>query len=168
MRIKVWKPGEPGNPSTRNYYYQFFQRKKRYRGILDVRNAEQARGAAEQIWIDEWNKEKEPERVEPKPVRLFSEFAIKTYLPWSKSHKASYEDDVRITTMLTEIFKDKTLPEIKPAMVELFKSPASRTGQSSSYHQPRAFGFIQDLHRSYSTRRSRIESVPKRGAIRFG
>lgn len=130
MRIKVWKPGEPGNPSTRNYYYQFFQRKKRYRGILDVRNAEQARGAAEQIWIDEWNKEKEPERVEPKPARLFSEFAIKTYLPWSKSHKASYEDDVRITTMLTDFFKDKTLAEIEPAMVELFKSERLKPGKA--------------------------------------
>ncbi|HXQ32867.1 MAG TPA: hypothetical protein VN843_02475 [Anaerolineales bacterium] len=43
MNIKIWKPGQKGNPSDRQYYCQFFQRKKRYRGVLEARNAEQAK-----------------------------------------------------------------------------------------------------------------------------
>ena len=43
MNIRIWKPGEEGNPCARHYYYQFFQRKKRYRGVLEARNAEQAK-----------------------------------------------------------------------------------------------------------------------------
>jgi integrase len=130
MNINLWKPGEKGNPSTRNYYYQFFQRKRRYRGILDARNAEQAKRGAEQIWMDEWNKKHDPKPVEPKPVRMFAEFVKETYLPWSESHKASYGDDVRITTMLTDFFKDKTLTEIKPAMIEQFKSNRRNAGKA--------------------------------------
>src|SRR4051812_13061047 len=114
MNIKIWKPGQDGNPSDRNYYYRFHQDHKRYRGILDARNAEQAKRAAEQIWIDAWSKKHDPETVEPKPVRMFADFVTETYLPWAQSHKASYGDDVRITTMLTGFFKDKQLDEIKP------------------------------------------------------
>lgn len=130
MNIKIWKPGEKGNPSARNYYYQFFQGQQRYRGILEVRNVEQARRAADQIWIDEWNKKHDPEPVEAKPVRMFAEFVKETYLPWAKSHKASYDDDVRITTMLTDVFKDKTLTEIKPVMVEQFKANRCKAGKA--------------------------------------
>jgi integrase len=36
-------------------------------------------------------------------------------------HEGSYDDDVRITTKLTQFFKKKTLLEIKPAMIEKFK-----------------------------------------------
>ena len=58
----------------------------------------------------------------PAPVQiLFAEFVKETYLPWAKIHKGSYDDDVRITTMLTDFFKGKTLAEIKPAMIEQFK-----------------------------------------------
>jgi hypothetical protein len=41
MSIRIFKPGEKGNPSRRNYYYQFFLRQTRYRGILEARNSEQ-------------------------------------------------------------------------------------------------------------------------------
>ena len=66
MKIRIWKPGEKGNPSDRYYYYQFFLRKKRYRGILDARNAEQAKQAAQKIWDNEWNRKYDPE---PPPGR---------------------------------------------------------------------------------------------------
>jgi hypothetical protein len=61
VKIRIWKPGEKGNPSDRYYYYQFFLRQKRYRGILDARNAEQAKQAAQKIWDDEWNRKYDPE-----------------------------------------------------------------------------------------------------------
>ena len=51
MKIRLWKPGEKGNPCARHYYYQFFQR-KRYRGVLEARNAEQAQ-AAQKVWDEE-------------------------------------------------------------------------------------------------------------------
>jgi len=59
MNIRIWKPDEEGNPCARHYYYQFFQRKKRYRGVLEARNAEQAKQAAQQIWDEEWNRKYE-------------------------------------------------------------------------------------------------------------
>lgn len=129
MNIRIWKPGEEGNPCARHYYYQFFQRKKRYRGVLEARNAEQAKQAAQQIWNDTWNKRYDPEP--PAPVQiLFAEFVEEAYLPWAKIHKGSYDDDVRITQMLTDFFKGKTLAEIKPAMIEQFKSSRIKAGKA--------------------------------------
>ena len=130
MRIRIWKPGEKGNPSDRYYYYQFFLRKKRYRGILDARNAEQAKQAAQKIWDDEWNRKYDPEPGPP-PVRvLFADFIENTYLPWSKIHKGSYDDDVRITSLLSDFFTGRTLAEIKPAMIEKFKAHRIGAGRA--------------------------------------
>jgi len=130
MNIKVLKPGDGGNPSARHYYYQFFQGKKRYRGVLEARNAEQANRVAEQIWAECWNKKYDPEPILPKLVQKLSLFVKETYLPWSETHKGSYDDDVRITTMLTEFFMDKTLAEIKPAMIEQFKAHRVKAGKA--------------------------------------
>jgi integrase len=63
---------------------------------------------------------------------MFAEVVKETYLPWARSHKASYDDDVRITTMLTDFFKDKTLVEIKPAMIEQFKTTRCKAGKASA------------------------------------
>lgn len=82
MKIKIWKPGEKGNPSDRHYYFQFFQRTKRHRGLLEARNAEQAKLEAQRIWDKEWNKENTPEpEPERKPVRTFADFVEQAYLP---------------------------------------------------------------------------------------
>jgi hypothetical protein len=78
---------------------------------------------------------------------MFSEFVKETYLPWSESHKASYGDDVRITTMLTDFFKDKTLTEIKPVLIEQFKAQRRKADKALATHQPRAVRIIQNLHR---------------------
>lgn len=121
MKIRIWKPGEKGNPCAQHYYYQFFQRKKRYRGVLEARNAEQAKQAAQKIWDEEWQKRYDPEPPEPEQV-LFADFVKETYLPWSKMHKASYDDDVRTTSLLASFFKGKNLREIKPAMIEQYKA----------------------------------------------
>lgn len=130
MKIRIWKPGEKGNPSGRHYYYQFFLRQKRYRGILDARNAEQAKQAAQKIWDDEWNRKYDPEPPPP-PVQVrFADFVKDTYLPWSKIHKGSYEDDIRITSLLADFFKGRTLAEIKPAMIEQFKAHRIGAGRA--------------------------------------
>lgn len=119
MNIKIWKPKDKGNRCPGSFYYQFFLRKQRYRGVLDARNLEQATEAAHKIWDEKWSNKYVPEE---KPVTLFETFIKDSYLPWSKTHKASYSDDVRITTMLADFFKDKTLAEITPAMIEQFKA----------------------------------------------
>ena len=66
MKIRIWKPGENGNPSDRRYYYQFFLRKKRYRGI-------------QKIWDDAWNNKYDPEPHHHQYrfcVRILSEIRI--------------------------------------------------------------------------------------------
>jgi len=130
VKIRIWKPGERGNPSDRYYYYQFFLRKERYRGILEARNAEQAKQAAQKIWDDEWNRKYDPEPTPPPAQVLFANFVKETYLPWSKVHKGSYDDDVRITLLLTTFFKGRTLAEIKPAMIEQFKMSRIGAGRA--------------------------------------
>jgi integrase len=61
---------------------------------------------------------------------MFDQFVKDTYLPWSQTHKSSYGDDVRITSMLTNFFKDKTLAEIRPAKVEQFKAHRTKAGKA--------------------------------------
>jgi len=131
VKIRIWKPGEEGNPCAQHYYYQFFQRKKRYRGVLEARNAEQAKHAAQKIWDEEWNKRYDPEPPEPEQV-LFSDFVEETYLPWSKIHKASYDDDVRTTSVLTDFFNGKNLREIKSAMIEQYKAKRIGAGRAKA------------------------------------
>lgn len=127
MKIRIWKPGEKGNPCVRSYYYTFFLRKQRYRGTLEARNAEQAKQAAQKIWDDEWKKKYDPEPLAPKAQIPLAQFVKESYLPWSEIHKkGSYGDDVRITSLLTDFFKDNSLAEIKPAMIEQFKESRIR------------------------------------------
>ena len=129
MKIRIWKPGEKGNPCAQHYYYQFFQRRKRYRGVLEARNAEQAKQAAQKIWDEEWNKRYDPEPPEPEQV-LFAYFVEEVFLPWSRIHKASYDDDVRTTAVLISFFKGKNLREIKPAMIEQYKAKRIGAGRA--------------------------------------
>ena len=77
--------------------------------------------AAQKVWDDEWNRKYDPEPPVPEQV-LFGDFVKAVYLPWSKIHKGSYDDDVRITSILTAFFKGKNLRDIKPAMIEQFKA----------------------------------------------
>jgi integrase len=97
--------------------------------VLEARNAEQAKQAAQQIWNETWNKRYDPEP--PASLQIsFAEFVKETYLPWAKIHKGSYDDDVRVTTMLTDFFKGKNLAEIKPAMIEQFKARRIKAGKA--------------------------------------
>ena len=129
MKIRIWKPGEKGNPCAEHYYYQFFLRKKRYRGVLEARTLEQAKQAAQKIWDDEWNQKYDPEPPAPEQV-LFGDFVRDVYLPWSNIHKGSYDDDVRITSILTVFFKGKNLRDIKSAMIEQFKARRIGVGRA--------------------------------------
>ena len=64
----------------------------------------------------------DPDHLPPKAQIPLAQFVKESYLPWSEIHKkGSYGDDVRIASLLTDFFKDITLAEIKPAMIEQFK-----------------------------------------------
>ena len=53
----------------------------------------------------EWNRKYDPEPPAPEQV-LFGDFVRDVYLPWSKIHKGSYDDDVRITSILTVVNRE--------------------------------------------------------------
>jgi len=61
---------------------------------------------------------------------LSADFIKGRYLPWSKIHKGSYDDDVRITLVLAGFFKGRTFAEIKPAMIEQFKAHRIEAGRA--------------------------------------
>jgi integrase len=63
---------------------------------------------------------------------VFADFVEESYLPWSKIHKASYDDDVRTTSALTNFFKGKNLREIKPAMIEQYKAKRIGAGRAQA------------------------------------
>jgi integrase len=165
MKIRIWKPGEKGNPSDRHYYYQFFQRKNRYRGILDARNAEQAKQAAQKIWDEEWNRKYDPEPLPPPVQVLFADFVEETYLPWSKIHKGSYDDDVRITSSLANFFKGRTLAEIKPAMIEKFKAHRIGAGRAPATIN-RELSVLSKVF-TLAVRHEAAEANPCQGVERF-
>ena len=164
MKIRIWKPGEKGNPCVRHYYYQFFLRKKRYRGVLDSRNFEQAKQAAQKAWDDEWSKKYDPEPPAPEQV-LFGDFVKDVYLPWSKIHKDSYDDDVRITSVLTAFFKGKNLREIKPAMIEQYKARRIGAGRAPATVN-RELSVISKIF-TMAARHEKVDANPCQGVERF-
>ena len=164
MKIRIWKPGEKGNPCTEHYYYQFFLRKKRYRGVLEARNFEQAKQAAQKVWDDEWNRKYDPEPLAPEEV-LFSDFVTDVYLPWSQIHKGSYDDDVRITSILTAFFKGKTLREIRPAMIEQFKARRIGAGRAPATVN-RELSVVSKIF-TMAARHEKVDANPCQGVERF-
>lgn len=164
MRIRIWKPGEKGNPCAEHYYYQFFLRKKRYRGVLEARNLEQAKLAAQKIWDDEWNQKYDPEPPSPEQV-LFGDFVKDVYLPWSKIHKGSYDDDVRITSILTVFFNGKNLRDIKPAMIEQFKARRIGAGRAPATVN-RELSVVSKIF-TIAARHEKVDANPCQGVERF-
>jgi integrase len=95
---------------------------------------------------------------------LFADFVKDTYLPWSKIHKGSYDDDVRITSLLADFFKERTLVEI---------TSNDRQVQSTSY---RSWASPATINRELSVlskvftlavRNEVAESNPCQGVERF-
>ena len=74
-----------------------------------ARNFEQAKQAAQKVWDDEWKRKYDPEPCLHLNKVCFGDFVRDVYLPWSNIHKGSYDDDVRITSILTVFFKGKNL-----------------------------------------------------------
>lgn len=56
-----------------------------------------------------------------KPDRLFENFVIETFLPFSEANKRSFRGDVSVCRALVKAFKSKTLRQITPPVIETFK-----------------------------------------------
>jgi len=56
-----------------------------------------------------------------KPDKRFEDFVIETFLPFSEANKKSFYYDVLICRVLVKKFKDKTMRQITPPIIENFK-----------------------------------------------
>jgi integrase len=59
--------------------------------------------------------------LEPKPDKLFENFVIDSYLPYSEANKKSFRSDVSICKVLVRYFKRKSVRHFTPAVIEGFK-----------------------------------------------
>lgn len=59
--------------------------------------------------------------LEPKPDQLFENFVIETYLPYSETNKKSFVNDLSMCRVLVRYFRGRTVRQITPANVEVFK-----------------------------------------------
>lgn len=59
--------------------------------------------------------------LEPKPDKLFENFVIETFLPYSEANKKSFVSDVSICKVLVRHFTGRALQKINPPEVEAFK-----------------------------------------------
>lgn len=99
------------------WYFNFTYKGRRYKKSLpmastekDARRAEvEARHAVYQGTYDKVEK------------MSFSAFVDNEFLPWSKENKASWRDDIYITNILKNYFRDRALDEIPVMLIEKFK-----------------------------------------------
>ena len=109
--------------SSGTFRYDFAINKRRYRGaIKEARNQEQARTAAQRIWDGVFNKKYVPEAQETP----FTKFYRERFLPYSKLHKKSHYDDIRIGNAFCEFFGDEPIERITWERIEDFKTERSR------------------------------------------
>lgn len=62
-----------------------------------------------------------------KPDQRFEDFVIEAFLPYSEANKKSFYYDVLICRVLVKAFKDKTIRQITPPMIEQFKQEQLNT-----------------------------------------
>ena len=109
--------------SSGTFRYDFTINKRRHRGaIKDARNFEQAKSAAMNIWDRIFNKKYDPKT----PETPFTKFYRERFLPFSKLHKKSHYDDIRIGEVLCEFFEGESVEQITWERIEEFKTERSR------------------------------------------
>lgn len=84
------------------------------------------------------------------PRKRFKDFVTEIFLPYSKLHKKSYDDDRFICQIVTDFFKGKFLHEITPAMIEAYQrhrleSPLKRGGKRSNASVNREFNTLSKI-----------------------
>lgn len=59
--------------------------------------------------------------LENRPGKLFEDFVVETFLPYSETNKRSFATDIYICRVLVKEFKSKKLDQIDPGSIEKFK-----------------------------------------------
>jgi hypothetical protein len=100
-------------------------RGRRYRGAIpEVRTKEEAENALTKIRPDAY--ERKYDRV-AKGNQSFAKYVKDTYLPWAKTNKRSWQDDVLHCRNICEFFARETLNNIDRSMIEKFKDQRRNT-----------------------------------------
>ena len=58
---------------------------------------------------------------EGKPDKRFDDFVVETFLPYSEANKRSFRGDISVCRSLVRAFKNKTLRQITPPVIETYK-----------------------------------------------
>lgn len=58
---------------------------------------------------------------EPKSTKLFEDFVIESFLPYSEANKKSFSNDVYICRVLVSYFRGKAVRQLTPPLIEEFK-----------------------------------------------
>lgn len=56
-----------------------------------------------------------------KPDKRFDDFVVETFLPYSEANKRSFRGDISVCRVLVKAFKNKTLRQITPPIIETLK-----------------------------------------------
>ena len=160
-----------------HWHYDFTYKKRRYRGaIKEARTKPQAKHAEACIrsTLSEKQFEKKYGLVET-PETPFNKYVKETFLPFSKLHKKSYQDDVYITRILEAFFGSTPLQDITPEMIEEYKHKRldSKTNKGTKRTPARVKRELSVLSKIFSMAFKkrliddnpcrRIEALPKSG-----
>ena len=100
-------------------------RGRRYRGAIpEARTKEEAENALTKIRRDAY--ERKYDRV-AKGNQSFTKYVNDTYLPWAKTNKRSWQDDVLHCRNICKFFAGETLNSIDRRMIEKFKDQRRNT-----------------------------------------
>jgi integrase len=101
------------------WYYDFTIKKIRYRGsISEAQNKQEALRAESKVRTSVF----EGKYGKPSGEAQFMEYADKTYLPWAKENKLSFESDYyKVTSMFKEFFGKLCFKQITPMVIERYK-----------------------------------------------
>jgi integrase len=101
-----------------NWFIDRYVDGRRIRMVIPEARTRAQALAAETAFVEDLYKRKYAPEAKRK---LFSDYVRDSFLPYSRTHKKTYYDDVRICAILGAFFKGKHLDEITPAMIEDYK-----------------------------------------------
>jgi integrase len=102
----------------KRWYYDFRIRTVRYRGVIpEAMTKAQAEKAEAKIRLEIYEGKFGAEASNTR----FSDFVEKVFLPWSRSNKRTFRDDVLNGRVLCGYFGSKSFIQISPLLIEKFK-----------------------------------------------
>ncbi len=112
------------------WHYSFrLNGKQTRKAATGATTKEQAKRIATNDYLKQFENMMNPTKPQPEITgeMLFSDFANKHFLPFSKATKKTYENDVYFTKIYCEFFARKTLQEIRKLDIESFRQKRMNT-----------------------------------------